>query len=147
MNSNKLLLVIFILPLIVLSQELDYSLWKTFKGDDVIQFEKIIKTENIEINQCFKVKNSTYNLLALSIKINTPKIFERLLEKMPDIEAVCSGKTALMYASKYGRLEMAKKLVKKGANLKATNKGQTALDYAKKYEKQELINYLKQQLD
>lgn len=70
------------------------------------------------------------------------KIFNALIENKVDLNKVCSDKNPLMYAAKYGQLEMAKALVKAGADLKLVNKeGKTALDYAVKYEKKDLETY------
>ena len=79
----------------------------------------------------------------MSIKIGSINVFKRLINDGAKIDQTCSGKSPLMYASKYGELEMAKILVKMGANLQITNKGRTVLDYAIKYKQPKMIEYFK----
>jgi len=55
-----------------------------------------------------------------------------------------NNKTPLMYAAKYGHLDIAKLLLKSGAKKDLLSpKGKTALDYAKKYEQEAIISFLK----
>jgi ankyrin repeat protein len=111
------------------------------------------KTENLEqlatpglINECVGVADSKkYNYLAISIKLKSMKSLQYFVEKGANIENVCADKTPLMYAAKYGQLEMAKYLVEEGADLNASYKGYTALYYARKFRHPKIIKYLKEQ--
>jgi ankyrin repeat protein len=123
------------------SQELtrDYKYMMTY--DDVAKFSALVNKENI--NTCYQNENTSYSLLALSIKLNSKRAFQKLINEKADLERVCDGKTPLMFAAKYGNLELAKKLLEHGARKETkTEKGYTALDYAKKYEKADLIKLL-----
>jgi ankyrin repeat protein len=123
------------------SQELtrDYKYMMTY--DDVAKFSALVNKENI--NTCYQNENTSYSLLALSIKLNSKQAFQKLIDEKADLERVCDGKTPLMFAAKYGNLELAKKLLEHGARKETkTEKGYTALDYAKKYEKADLIKLL-----
>jgi ankyrin repeat protein len=123
------------------SQELtrDYKYMMTY--DDVAKFSTLVNKENI--NTCYQNENTSYSLLALSIKLNSKQAFQKLIDEKADLERVCDGKTPLMFAAKYGNLELAEKLLEHGARKETkTEKGYTALDYAKKYEKADLIKLL-----
>ncbi|MCU7618288.1 ankyrin repeat domain-containing protein [Chryseobacterium sp. PBS4-4] len=109
--------------------------------DDAESFSTLVKKENID--QCFQIENNSYSLLALSIKLNSKKVFQKLIDEKANLEKVCDGKTPLMFAAKYGNTEFAKKLLENGAKKETkTDKGYTTLDYAKKYEKAEIITLL-----
>ena len=102
---------------------------------------KIINKENI--NKCYPIEEFSYSLLALSIKMNKPNVFKKLINEKANLDLICDDKTPLMYTVKYGNLDFAKLLLENGANKKAiSNKGNTALDYAKKYDQKELIKIL-----
>ncbi|WP_262149326.1 ankyrin repeat domain-containing protein [Chryseobacterium foetidum] len=126
---------------IISAQELSDEHKKMISYDDTEDFAKLVNKENI--NLCYKTKDASYSLLALAIKADRPKMFQKLLDNNADLEKVCDGKTPLMFAAKYGNTEFAKKLIEKGANKSAkTERGYTALDYAKKYEKPQIIKLL-----
>ncbi|MEM5563583.1 ankyrin repeat domain-containing protein [Psychroserpens sp. AS72] len=77
------------------------------------------------------------------MKSNANDCFQLLLDEKVNLEKVCTSKTPLMYAVKYGRLDFVKSLVEAGAKLEVKNdKGLTALDYAKKYKQDEIATYL-----
>jgi len=61
-----------------------------------------------------------------------------------DLEGVCAKKTPLMYAVKYGELEMVKYLLNNGANINAVNQEKTVLSYAIRYKYPEIEKYLKE---
>ncbi|WP_178986170.1 ankyrin repeat domain-containing protein [Winogradskyella helgolandensis] len=141
----KHLFFIFLLAVTSLSlaQSIPNDIKNALKSDDATAFSKLVTVENIKV--CYEAGNSNYSLLALSIKLKAEKCFETLLSKKADLEQACSSKTPLMYAVKYGHLEMVKALVKAGADYKAeNNSGRTATDYAKKYEQKEIYDYLKE---
>lgn len=106
-------------------------------------FNRIINKENIDL--CYENKETSYSLLALAIKTDRPKVFQKLLDSNVDLEKVCDGKTPLMFAVKYGKIDFTKKLLEKGAKKETkTDRGYTALDYAKKYDQKEIIILLQQ---
>lgn len=101
--------------------------------------EYYVTKENI--NDCYVLDNSVYNLLAMSIKQKAEYSFKMLLEHA-DIERTCTGTTALMYAVQYGQIDMVIDLINKGADIDVEINGNTAMAYAKKYEQQEILEYL-----
>lgn len=140
--KNFLFVTVFMLTSILSAQSLSNDLKLALRSDDAKAFSKLIAEGNL--NACFDLGNSSYTLLALTIKLDAVQCFKTLIEKGVDLEKACSSKTPLMYTAKYGNLDMAKALIKAGADLKTENyKGRTALDYAKKYEQKEIYEYLK----
>lgn len=125
------------------AQQLNDKLKEAFKTDNAEAVLAEIKAQKASINDCFTVEETTYGLLAVSIKMQRPQIFNALLAAKPDLDKACNGKTPLMYAAKYGQLDFAKALVKAGANVAVANKdGETALAYAIKYDKKEVKAFL-----
>ncbi len=109
------------------------------------------KTEQLEslttagnINDCYGVGDSKkYNYLAISIKLKSIRSLRYFIGKGAKIEGVCADKTPLMYAAKYGQLEMVKYLVEQGADLTASYRGKTAMDFASQYHYREIRAYFK----
>lgn len=132
--------VLFLITISISSQEVPSKIKLILKKDDAKGLKKELNKETI--NNCYEVGSSSYSLLILSIKLNSKECFTALTNRKADVDKDCNGKTPLIYAAKYGRLEMAKKLIKKGANFRKKYNGRTALDYAKKYKKTTLIEYL-----
>ncbi len=123
------------------AQELTDQMKGMLKYDNIDEFSTYVKKE--DINKCFQIKESSYSLLALSIKMDSQKFFQKLIDEKADLNLICDDKTPLMFTAKYGNLEFAKKLLQKGADKnKKSNKGYTALDYAKKYNQPELVKIL-----
>ena len=123
------------------AQQITPEIKMMFKNDDIFNYDKIINKENI--NKCYPIEEFSYSLLALSIKMNKPNVFKKLINEKANLDLICDDKTPLMYTVKYGNLDFAKLLLENGANKKAiSNKGNTALDYAKKYDQKELIKIL-----
>lgn len=142
MKKVTLTALLILTTFLSFSQISEKVLEQTFKFNNTQELLKELSNSNK--NNCVKVNNNEYTLLALSIKHNNSKVFKILLSKKADLEKTCSGKTPLMYAAKYGRLNFLKRLIKKGADPhKKNSRGRTALDYANKYEKAEIVNYLK----
>ena len=140
---NKLIFSAFMLlfSLASYAQQITPEIKMMFKNDDISNFDKIINKENI--NKCYPIEEFSYSLLALSIKMNKPNVFKKLINEKANLDLICDDKTPLMYTVKYGNLDSAKLLLENGANKKAiSNKGNTALDYAKKYDQKELIKIL-----
>lgn len=123
------------------AQELTSQHKQMLTYDDADSFSTLVNKENID--ECFQIEKNSYSLLALSIKLNSKKIFQKLIDEKANLEKVCDGKTPLMFAAKYGNTEFAKKLLENGAKKETkTDKGYNALDYAKKYEKPDIIKLL-----
>ena len=123
------------------AQQITPEIKMMLKNDDISNFDKIINKEHI--NKCYPIEEFSYSLLALSIKMNKPNVFKKLINEKANLDLICDDKTPLMYTVKYGNLDFAKLLLENGANKKAiSNKGNTALDYAKKYDQKELIKIL-----
>ena len=140
---NKLIFSAFMLlfSLASYAQQITPEIKMMFKNDDISNFDKIINKENI--NKCYPIEEFSYSLLALSIKMNKPNVFKKIINEKANLDLICDDKTPLMYTVKYGNLDFAKLLLENGANKKAiSNKGNTALDYAKKYDQKELIKIL-----
>lgn len=126
---------------LAISQEVSEDLISAIKKGEASKLEEMVKQE--DLNRCFDFKNSSYNFLAISIRMESPKALEFFVEKGANLESICTGKTPLMYCAKYGYLDLAKYLLEKGANLNTVNSGKTALDYAVKYEQKEVETLLK----
>lgn len=118
------------------------------KKGDIKTLEKIIS--NLNINNCydFDFDGDPLNYLVLSIYHKSMPSVHFFVEKGADIENICENKTPLMFAVKYGQLEMVKYLHNNGAQLETiSNEGRTALDYAKIYEHPEIEKYIIEKLD
>ncbi len=93
---------------------------------------------------CYSYKKSSYTPLTMAIKAGASNSFKALLDKGVNVERTCSNKSPLMYAAKYGQLEMAQLLIKAGADYSYVNsKGRSAKDYSKKYKQKEIYQYFK----
>ena len=93
-------------------QELTNETANNIKYGNTEKLEKLILAERI--NECVGVGNSKkYSYLAVSIKLKSMKSLKFFVENGANIERVCADKTPLMYAAKYGQLEMVKYLVEK----------------------------------
>jgi hypothetical protein len=111
------------------------------KTDNAEVFLKLLTTDTM--NMCYDARNSSYTLLALTIKYEAKACFKTLVSEKADLEKACSSKTPLMYAVKYGQLDTVKALIFAGADYKAKNtSGRTAMDYAKTYEQKDIYAYL-----
>lgn len=127
---------------VVDAQELANYQLKILKDGDVESFQKEFGKDSY--NKCFEVKESSYNLLAISIKMDNLQLFDFLLKNGADVDKICDNKTPLMFAAKYGKEDFANKLLAKGADKKLTNnKGYTAKDYAEKGNFTTIIELLK----
>ena len=100
-----------------------------------------------EINACLEVgSKKTYNYLAVSIKLKSLKSIQYFVARGAAIEAVCEWKTPLMFAAKYGQVEIAKYLIEQGADPRKKIKGYSAFDYAKKFKNYELYREMRRNL-
>jgi len=140
MKTISIMLVLFITS-IVSGQSLSKDFKAPLETDNAQTFKVLVNEDNL--NACFDIGDSSYSLLILSIKGNAINCLKVLLDQKVDLEKVCTSKTPLMYAVKYGKLEMVKVLIRAGASVKTkTESGKTALDYAKKYDQGEIESYL-----
>jgi ankyrin repeat protein len=138
----------FFLSLALVAVTLSYAQTLTSDFITVLKHDRVerlkILLDKADMEGCFETDNTSYGLLALSIKADAKTCFNYLLSQKANVEKTCSSKTPLMYAVKYGNLNMAKALIKAGANPNAKNaEGRTALTYAKKYKQEELTAFLK----
>lgn len=148
MNSSiKHMILLALIPLIGITcygQELTNEIVWSIKYGRTENLKHLITVDHI--NECVGVADSKkYSYLAISIKLKSMKSLRYFVENGADIEGVCADKTPLMYAAKYGQIEMVEYLVQKGADLRATYKGKTALSFARQFYQREIIKYLKQQ--
>jgi len=68
-----------------------------------------------------------------SISKNDIETVKKLIKMGVNVNKFSGGKSPLMYAARYNRVEMIKLLVEKGADIKAKDKhGDTAIVYAKR---------------
>ncbi len=145
MNSRiKQLILITLISLIGIAsygQELTNEIAWSIKYGRTENLKHLITVDHI--NECVGVADSKkYNYLAISIKLKSMKSLCYFVENGADIEGVCADKTPLMYAAKYGQLEMVRYLVQKGADLSATYKGKTTLSFARQFHQRDIIKYL-----
>jgi uncharacterized protein len=126
------------------AQEITQNIKTAFDTDNAQLLVDEMKAKNYDWNSCFTVKENTYNLLAIAIKLNAVKIFDALIEKV-DVNKHCDDKTMLMYCAKYDNLDFFKKLVGKGVNLEEQGeKGRTAYDYAVHYKATRVLEFYEQ---
>lgn len=138
------LVITLLMTTSLFAQELSRDLYYSFKNDNATTLKNQIS--DTDINTCYEIKGGGYTLLALSIKTGAKECFKYILEQNNlDLDKACTGKAPLLYAAKYGQLEMLKALQKAGANPSVTNQGKTVQDYARKYDHQEIVEYLNQQ--
>lgn len=144
-SRSRHLLLIILISLIGLScfgQELTNTAVIHIKYGNTEKLQELTAPELI--NACVTVEDSKqYGYLALSIKLRSMKSLQFFVENGADLEHVCADKTPLMFAAKYGQIEMVKYLIKKGANINATYKGKKAIDYSRKYNHYAITKYLR----
>jgi len=141
----KMLMTIALLLIGSLSfaQQLNDKMKDAFKTNNPEMLLAEVNAQKASINDCFDIDGATYNLIAISIKMNRNDIFNALIAQKVDLNKICNDKTPLMYTAKYGQLDYAKALLKAGADVSIkNNEGKTAFDYAVKYEKLELQKLL-----
>ena len=138
---RTILFPLFLLFTIALtSQESSSGLKEALMNDDAKSFKNFVNADNIDT--CYEMGNSSYSLIHLTIKFNSESCFKELVSMKANLNVTCSGKTPLMYAAKYGRLEMAKILVSNKADVNFSYKGRSAKDYAIRYQKDDIFQFL-----
>lgn len=140
-NLTVVLLLLFVCK--INAQELSSSQINAIKSDDTELFKQEFAKENY--NQCFDIKESSYNILAIAIKMDMLKIFSYLLNNDEvDINKICDNKTPLMFAAKYGKEHLVKELIDKGADKNITNsKGYSAKNYAERENFPKIVELLR----
>ena len=112
------------------------------KEGDTDQLDILVPDDELTI--CFDTDFDTSNYLAISVYENSFTSLKYFVERGADIEQVCANKTPLMYAVKYGAMDMTKYLIEQGADINVVSiKDKTALDYAIQYERDDIAAYLK----
>ena len=113
------------------AQELSGDKMKIFQTDKLEDIKKVFKKD--DFTKCFKIKETSYDLLALSVRYERTNVFNYILSNKPDVNKSCSDVTPLMYAAMYGHMDITKILLKHGAKKDTKDKnGMTAKDYAVK---------------
>mgnify|MGYP003630085043 CR=1 FL=1 len=114
------------------------------KNGDIARLQQTIEIN--KINNCFETEFETSTYLTIAIHERSLKSLKFFIAQGADVEKVCENKTPLMYAVKYGLMEMIEYLIEQGANVNFVSvKGKTALDYAIQYEQENIISYLQKQ--
>ena len=138
-----LMAIITLMGITSYGQELTSKVAWSIKYGHSENLKQFITQEHIDA--CVGVADSKkYGYLAISIKLKSMESLRYFVENGADIEGVCSDKTPLMYAAKYGQLEMLQYLVAQGANLNATYKGRTALGFARQFRRRAIVRYLRE---
>ncbi len=147
MKKRNLLLAIALLFLgtSIYAQDISSTAISALQKGNASELEEVFGGQ--DFNKCFELKGNVYNYLALSVRLESLASLKFFVEKGADLEQACTSKTPLMYAVKYGQLDMVKYLVDNGAKLETkTAKGNTALDYAKKYKHAAIEAYIAEKL-
>lgn len=119
------------------------ELLSSIEKNDLKKFEKL--SSGRDLNLCYQSTYDKKSLLALAIIYKAESIVIYLIDKGCSISQVCANKTPLMYAAKYGHLDLVKLLISKGADVSTiSEKGKTALSYSIEYEHPEVEDYLRE---
>ena len=129
---------------LVNAQQLNSPIKRALEADDSTALVSAVKEAQYQLDDCFDVEGYGYTLLAISIKMNKAAVFSYLIGKKITLNKICKDKSALMFATKYGKLDMVKALVNAGADIKQlSDEKETALDYAVKYKQVAIEEYFK----
>ena len=141
------LITSFVVSSLALSQSVTDKMKNAFETDNPVSLIEEIKVQKLNINDCFELKEKTYSLFAIVIKMDRQKVFSELINQKADLNQICEDKSPLMYAVKYGKINMVKQLVEAGADINVRNsEGANAFHYAQKYQQKEIEEYLKSNL-
>ena len=126
------------------AQEINDPIKRAIEADDSTALVTAVTAANYKLDDCFAVEGTSYSLLAISIKMDKTSIFNYLVANKAAINKICKDKSPLMFATKYGKIAMAKALIKAGADAKqVSDENKTALDYAVRYKQPDIEQYLK----
>ncbi len=90
-------------------------------------------------------KNVDASPLCQSIAKNDVKMVKKLIEMGVDVNKFSGGKSPLMYAARYNRVEIMKLLVANGAKINTSDsRGNTALKHAENSGANEAVMFLKE---
>lgn len=140
-------LLVFAILAFSISLSAQSSNWlEVIETNNVKNFEGYLYQNGEDINQCLEIKGGEYHPLAAAIKLESNLLIDHILNNQSlDLAAICTDKTILQYAVKYGNTPLVKQLIAAGADPHQLSKqGKSALDYAKKYEKTLITGVLKQ---
>lgn len=141
------LITSFVVSSLALSQSVTDKMKNAFETDNPVSLIEEIKAQKLNINNCFELKEKTYSLFAIAIKMDKQKVFSELINQKADLNKICEDKSPLMYAVKYGKINMVKQLIEAGADINVRNsEGANAFHYAQKYQQKEIEEYLKSKL-
>ena len=141
------LITSFVVSSFALSQSVTDKMKNAFETDNPVSLIEEIKAQKLNINDCFELKEKPYSLFAIAIKMDRQKVFSELINQKADLDKICEDKSPLMYAVKYGKINMVKQLVEAGADINVRNsEGANAFHYAQKYQQKEIEEYLKSKL-
>ncbi|MGI9546026.1 MAG: ankyrin repeat domain-containing protein [Flavobacteriaceae bacterium] len=135
---------VFLMGITSFGQELTNEIAVTIKSANIHRLEKLISQGSV--NACLSIpKGKKYGYLAMSIKLKSMRSLQFFVQNGADVELVCADKTPLMYAAKYGQLEMVKYLLEQGADPNVFYRGKRAFNYARQYHHFAIAKYLKTQ--
>ena len=141
------LITSFVVSSLALSQSVTNKMKNAFETDNPVSLIEEIKAQKLNINDCFELKEKPYSLFAIAIKMDRQKVFSELINQKADLNQICEDKSPLMYAVKYGKINMVKQLIEAGADINVRNsEGANAFHYAQKYQQKEIEEYLKSKL-
>ncbi|MCY1661154.1 ankyrin repeat domain-containing protein [Chryseobacterium sp. SL1] len=142
-----ILITSFLVSSLAFSQSITDKMKQAFETDNPTALVEELKSQKLNINDCFELKEKPYSLFAISIKMDKQKVFSELINQKADLNKICEDKSPLMYAVKYGKLIMVKQLVEAGADVNVRNsEGANAFYYAQKYQQKEIEEYLKSKI-
>lgn len=138
------LITSFLVSSLAFSQKITDKMKSAFETDSPVALVEELKSQKLNINDCFELKEKPYSLFAIAIKMDKQKVFSELINQKADLNKICEDKSPLMYAVKYGKISMVKQLVEAGADINVRNsEGANAFYYAQKYQQKEIEEYLK----
>ncbi|MGB3591127.1 MAG: ankyrin repeat domain-containing protein [Nonlabens sp.] len=124
------------------AQQLSKEMTIALKNNDPAALSQLVDDSNKD--ECLVVGKRKSTLLQLAVQMNSTKTGKYLLETAEvDVNKTCGDLTPLMYAAKFGHVEMVKLLVDNGADSSIVVDGKTAASIVSKYKKDEILALLK----
>lgn len=141
------LTILLIASTFMFSQKITDKMKNAIETDNPDSLIQEIKVQKLSLNECYELKEKSYSLFAIAIKLDKPKMFSELINQKADLNKICEDKSPPMYAVKYGKINMVKQLIEAGADINVKNsEGAKAFHYAQKYQQKEIEEYLKSKL-